>query len=199
MAVSEHPILFTGPMIRSILDGRKTMTRRVVKPQPPVRGAGMRDHKMALATDDEGENLRVYSQSAGSGSWSVRCPYGQPGDRLWVKEAITRGYCGDMNMSAYAADDSPTKADAWPWKLKTLPAMFCPYGLSRIMLEITGVRVERLQEIGHDDARAEGVRTDCNGILHLVDFRQLWDDINAKRAPWASNPFVWVIEFRMMK
>jgi hypothetical protein len=182
--MNERPILFSAPMVRALLDGSKTQTRRIVKPAPEWVG-----------------ERGVLSYRGKVGLPHAVCPHGQPGSRLWVKESIRRGYCGDMNLSSYDADGFPTKADAWPWKLQTLPSMFCPRGLSRITLEITGVRVERVQDISESDAIAEGVQllktqSALDRGVWAHRYAQLWDQINAKRAPWASNPWVWVLDFR---
>ena len=211
--LSAHPIIFSAPMVRAILDGRKTMTRRVVKPQPPARGVGMRDHKMALSTDDEGENLHVYSQSAGSGSWTARCPYGQPGDRLWVRETFAlRQDCEPdtdkaRHYAMYRADGGDA-ADPMNWHDyggKWKPSIFMPRWASRITLEVTGVRVEMLQAISQSNVFAEGLHNAQQSEIemrvgHTLSAQQcyfeLWDQINAKRAPWASNPWVFVIEFK---
>ena len=166
--MTERPILFNGPMVRAILDGRKTMTRRIVK-------AGTRD------------------------DWNA-CPYGVIGDRLWVRETWRcfggREYEYQQHQPSiiYRADDGPTHNEGG-WR----PSIFMPRWASRITLEITGVRVERLQDISEADAEAEG----CTGD-HRADrdsdaaqeFRSLWNQINGKRASWDSNPWVWVVEFR---
>jgi hypothetical protein len=147
-------------------------------------------------------------------------PYGMPGDRLWVKEAIRHvgGGC-----SEYIADRTPTVADAWPWKRDQLPGMFCPRGLSRITIEVTDVRVQRLQDISEEDARAEGAIsaiTELDGRAHdnaeeqwcrwskRIDktarvatargaFASLWFAINGKRGgcSWDDNPWVWPVTF----
>ena len=91
-----------------------------------------------------------------------------------------------MNMSVYAADGYPTDADCWPWKLNTLPSMFCPIGLSRITLEIVNVRVDKLGHLTHDDAVAEGVGS-------IEEFKNLWRSINGE---WDDKLWVWIVEFR---
>jgi hypothetical protein len=180
---SERPIIFSGPMVRAILHGRKTQTRRVVHGGGPV----------AL------------------GDAVKRCPYWA--DTLWVRETIRlkeRWNDGreDRVVSVYCADDEPTLADAWPWKREVLPSIHCPRGLSRITLRVTAVRVERLQEISEDDAVAEGLigatvddphyPTSGRWVTARERYELLWDSINAKRAPWASNPFVWVVSFEVL-
>jgi hypothetical protein len=216
--VGEKPILFSAPMVRAILAGTKSQTRRVIR-APRGLGVGVYTEEgkvvEVVATDEDGDPADV----------EIRRPY-DVGDRLWVKEAIR--HIGD-GLSVYIADGEPTKADAWPWKVKALPGMYCPRGLSRITLEITGVRVERLQAITEEDARAEGVSPigedigcPCEGEdeepgphipacswshegidpyaePHRAAFAVLWDALNGKRAPWASSPWVWVVEFRRVE
>ena len=173
--MKEHPILFSAPMVRAILAGTKTQTRRVVKPQPHHGQVG----RMANlgGTDwamDDGDL---------SGLW--RCPYGQPGDRLWVRETWAAvhfsfdhetGYCDDLHGShdippaktpywtpVYAADDYHEKHiddRGFPWR----PSIHMPRWASRITLEIVSVRVERLNEISEDDAMAEGVETTMRAV-----------------------------------
>lgn len=194
----ERPILFSGPMVRAILEGRKTQTRRVVKPQPNEYSAHC--GWVGGPSLPEGEGACKCKP--------IRYPYGVPGDRLWVKEAIALDFKdGEYAQSSYVADGDLTKADAWPWKLKTLPAMFCPRGLSRLTLEVKAVRVERLQEISQADAQEEGMRgplidIELDRIVNQVGvspreaYGRLWDSINAKRGHGReTNPWVWVVEF----
>jgi len=183
--VKERPILFSAPMVRAILEGRKTQTRRVVKhveTNEPV-------------TSDP----RPYNKP---------CPYGQPGDRLWVRETwldlgdgITPD--GDMKPCGYLyRSDHDKNTMKGQWK----PSIFMPRAASRITLEITGIRVERLQHISADDAISEGIEKqglrwrDYHGDeLGWLDpcqsYRTLWESINGPGS-WALNPWVWVIEFR---
>ncbi len=208
--MSERPILFSAPMVRAILAGTKTQTRRVVKPQPHPLG------------DDP-----VTAKK--------RCPYGQPGDRLWVRETFAvRGnedghpertdgtLCGEREAPRfYRADCKQTDYGMWQLPDGSLlegwrSSLHMPRWASRITLEVVSVRVERLQNISEPDAQAEGCLPDkhfLNQLSHLRGsdavravpsklytakerFAQLWDSINAKRAPWASNPWVWAVEFR---
>ncbi len=173
--MKEKPILFSAPMVRAILDGRKRQTRRIMNPQP---------------------------REGPVSAWS-RCPYGVEGDRLWVKEAIEVMPIafGSVVRSQFSADGTLTKADAWPWKLRKLPGMFMPKGLCRLRLAITGVRIERLQAITEEDAAAEGVDPMVvlpgDVVSHVSGFAMLWDAINHDRAPWDSNPWVWVVSFKL--
>lgn len=176
--MKERPILFSGEMVRAILDGRKTQTRRVVKPPPPSNSGGTSEI-FALAK---------------------QCPYGQPGDWLWVREtwapAATEGYDkrDDGGLIWYRATDE--RVCMGPWR----PSIFMPRQVSRIMLEITDVRVERLQDITEEDAKAEGVAAwhdTANGTVYRPEFEMLWDSINGKRGyGWDMNPWIWVIEFK---
>lgn len=185
--VKERPIIFSGPMVRAILAGRKTQTRRVMSPQPVQADNLFHWHKTAW---DIGGAL--VSDSAPVDF----CPYGQPGDRLWVRETwcLTAAPC-----TLYRADD---KRDQQYWSLlKWKPSIFMPRRASRLTLEIVAVRVERLQDITEDDAVAEGCQPWMkNGQMvdtAASDFVHLWSDINEKRGySWESNPWVWVIEFR---
>lgn len=188
--MKERPILFSAPMIRALLDGRKTQTRRILKPQPQAGTEEvLENHGNVFQPWSDTESRLLPDQN-----W--RCPYGVPGDRLWVKEGIVRGYGNDMQMSRYSADGLPTVADAWPWQRNHLASIHCPRRLSRILLEVNGVRVERLQDISETDAAAEGV----NGISSLIPtsrdaYRQLWKDLNGAGS-WDSNPWIWVVSFK---
>ena len=203
--MKERPILFSGPMVQAILDGRKTMTRRVCKYQPSVsvRKAGS-----------------MWGIKGGDALWHfghkiVSCPYGQPGDRLWVRETwmpFTEQGC-PVGATIYRATDHPEPDGDSPLRWK--PSIFMPRWASRITLEITAVRVERVQDISEKDAKAEG----CGGYVggegpmsesvlaiepgynHPNFFRDgfayLWDSLNAKRGyGWDANPWVWVISFK---
>lgn len=191
--VKSTPIMFTAPMVLALLDGSKTQTRRTVK----LNDAGRVARK--------GKQWHVDDPNA-----VLACPYGVVGDRLWVKEAIHA--CDDREWDdgtpciEYVADRHVHHDAAWVWKRRGLPSMFMPRGLSRITREITNVRLQSLQDISWEDALAEGVRRweeyiseDPYCILNMHDprhaFSQLWESINSKRAPWSSNPWVWVVEF----
>jgi hypothetical protein len=199
----DRPILFSAPMVRALLAGTKTQTRRIVKPQPEVCGADW------LAKRRDGPAQFLYYWPRGDG-YAVNdrfvaesCPYGQPGDRLWVRESIHRGDA----CARYSADGSVVNLADWRWKRDNLPSIHCPRELSRITLEITGVRVERLQGISEVDAKAEGIRWTDAGPLHAhLDggfnfptardaYERLWGDINGPGS-WDANPWVWVVEFK---
>ena len=167
----EHPILFSGEMVRAILNGRKTQTRRVVT-----------QAKMQDATED------VIGLLWRAGE--IRCPYGTRGDSLWVRETFAIwGQFQDGPAYCYRADGD--KAGIM-WK----PSIHMPRKASRIMLSVERIRVERLQNITEDDAAAEGIER--NSGPYILDFARLWDQINAKRGhTWSSDPWVWVVEFSL--
>lgn len=195
--MKERPILFKAPMVRAILDGSKTQTRRVVKQDRE----GLLDCKPTPAWD---------------AFWQcVACPYGKPGDRLWVRETWSADAWFDGNApndipdSAYIAYVSGRHAVAWPAAMgKVRASIHMPRWASRILLEVTDVRVERLQDISEADARAEGVKVDGNGhavrdeVVNVggarTAFAELWESINGPDS-WAANPWVWVIEFRRVE
>lgn len=205
--MAEHPILFSAPMVRAILEGRKTQTRRIVKPQPEAVLGG---HLLPLKPS---------------------CPFGYIGDRLWVRE--TWGYrvgCG-VNPTTeavieYRADSTRatlpvpagesglprqrpnmTDAELLAWWESWRPSIHMPRWASRITLEVTGVRVERLNVISARDALAEGIEHGdwadiqhdvAHGISVVDQFRQLWESINGAGS-WDANPRVWVVEFRRVE
>lgn len=218
--MKERPILFSGPMVRALLNGSKTQTRRVVKPQPPnhmgtVRGLGNRDWQFV-------QDSHTLADSAST--W--RCPYGQPGDRLWVREAFAdlRGtgiehrptLSSAIQRYAFAAD---TKAGSYgddarkQYGIRWKPSIHMPRAASRITLEITSVRVERLQDISEADAIAEGCAKNHNnyywggphkagGLKQMATARQayqdLWESINGPGS-WEANPWVWVVGFKRVE
>jgi hypothetical protein len=191
--MKERPILFSGPMVRAILAGRKTMTRRVVKPQPyllyrpETYKVVVDEYGQARWMDEEGhsEHTRGWDNPA-----YLECPYGMPGDRLWVRETWRFGGCGDKQ---YRADGEV------PLRCKWKPSIFMPRWASRITLEITGVCVDRLQDISVNDAREEGIsEKECPNWHAVTDFAALWESINGRES-WDANPWVWVVEFRKVQ
>ena len=181
--MNEHPILFSTEMIRAILDGRKTQTRRVIKPQYPKFSHGFGGCFFCGDGDDG------IIEVAGV----LYCPYGVPGDTLWVREMWAMADNGHTYYRADYPASIPMRATklfgGTGWK----PSIHMPRSASRLTLEVINVRVERVQEISEEDAIAEGVAS--------VDlFASLWDTINAKRGyAWDTNPWVWVVEFKVQR
>jgi hypothetical protein len=191
-------------MVRALLAGTKTQTRRAVKPRPEESPEGNLCGAW-LSRPLGGLLLPKVSDIA------THCPYGQAGDRLWVREAFSGPWCmeaqdgcaavppskwGEGSRIWYWADGDPTYGD---WT-RPRPSIHMPRWASRILLEITAVRVERLQDISEVDARAEGIQELIDaGVGHdgspIDTYRALWDGINGEGA-WALNPWVWVVEFR---
>ena len=214
-----RPILFSAPMVRAILEGRKTQTRRVVKPQPYCpRSSVVNQNGLWKFTP-------LY---LGHEPDFIKCPYGMDGDRLWVKETMSQ----PAGIIHYRADNID-HSSVWRWQ----PSIFMSRYFSRILLEITGVRVERLQEISEADAMAEGClftdygrecghfgkwrdvgdctaqvnthpqrngwswdktkdASECLGTAYWA-YANLWNHVNGEGA-WDLNPWVWVIEFKRL-
>jgi hypothetical protein len=162
--MKERPILFSAPMVRALLDGRKTQTRRVVK----LRG------KFADGADVVVHGGRVWKPARVDYSGYVACPYGQPGDRLWVRETFSEFDTHHGKEVWYRAEsDDPSYWHNVTWR----PSIFMPRRLSRITLELTGVRVVRLKEISAADVLAEGC-TITTPAFPKADYLDLWDKIN---------------------
>ena len=183
--MKERPILFSAPMVRALLAGTKTQTRRIVK----ARDLEWMDVHQGLREPDNAE----------------RCPYGQPGDRLWVRETFaridgqTRPWIETDYQATYTHGDR--LGDTLGIKKRWTPSIHMPRHASRITLEVTGVRVERLQDISEADAIAEGVRNSLHlpgGRFARENFEHLWWTIHGDGS-WESNPWVWVIEFKRVE
>jgi hypothetical protein len=213
--MKERPILFNSEMVRAILDGRKTMTRRVIK--FPER-AYTPDLSWIASVNPDGAGGWVawgpmpvsdeFSINAYPDGGGIKCPYGQPGDLLWVRE--TWAHKSEWTKPAYKADwktpDHAIKTMGAKWK----PSIHMPRWASRITLRVLDVRVERVQEITEADAHHEGWFYQNHPLDKRYDpvtmdtarqwFLGLWDSINAKRGyPWDSNPWVWVVSFEVVK
>jgi hypothetical protein len=206
--MTEKPILFKSDMVSAILDGIKTQTRRVIK-LPPVINLGhweVSDIGGHGIIDSQGylvPNIPcIWHTHSG---WCIACPYGKIGDQLWVRE--TFAYDDENREFLYRADNND-KTKNWDlnrygsgsshynWK----SSIFMPRKASRIQLEITNIRIERLNDISDDDAKAEGVTNVLAGgiydfIGHIKSYQRLWEQINGNGS-WSENPFVWVIEFK---
>lgn len=217
MTVRVRPVIFSGEMVRRILDGTKSQTRRICRkaydefnePAGAVHpdGAGTGWIAWWPGPVSAEETVRRYPGAEG-----FRCPFGLPGDHLYVRETWrARWTMPEDGRSAnedlgrpigvlaehtiYRADEEWHKGAGWK------PAIHMPRECSRILLEITAVRVERLQAIGTEDIKAEGIWS-TEPLTHSQyrqRFHAVWDAINRKRAPWAKNPWVWAITFKRLK
>ncbi|WP_400258240.1 hypothetical protein [Serratia nevei] len=211
--MKERPVIFNGEMVLAILDGRKTQTRRVIK----------LSHERGMVNPViRGRNGEISSISCRLAP--TLCPFGQVGDRLWVREtfAILGNEDGcpiDWDGNLIKGDEKHAariyKASCWQepgnyglWSIPDRdtqyegawrPSIHMPRWASRISLEITAVRVERLNDISEEDAKAEGVKAGvCPGhehMMHQVAFSELWQSIYGAES-WRANPWVWVIEFK---
>jgi len=208
----ERPILFSAPMIGAILSGSKSQTRRTVRTVPSCHDADRAVPALLVKRGEHAGSCVVLDDKLGPAwspaggdpyrpyQWHDRLsPFGEPGDRLWVREtwrpmswSLHGTPARGETEIEYRADvgDRDDDTERAPWR----PSIFLPRWASRITLEVTGVRVERLQAVTEADAKAEGVRPNHLGF-HREMFCTLWDAINAKRAPWASNPWIWVVSF----
>jgi hypothetical protein len=182
-----RPILFSAPMIRALLDGRKTETRRVMKPQP--------------VWDD--------------GEIDIECPYGRPGDLLWVRE---RGWLAKSKLAFIPHvmnEELSEPASPDGTKYKAIPSIHMPRWASRLTLEITGTHAHRLQEISDEDAKAEGIENLGSGrtgqtlwrnygapqnpdLSARYSFQTLWQSINGQES-WGANPWIWALTFKVHK
>ena len=194
----EKPILFSAPMVRAILEGKKTQTRRVVKPtQSTPRVAPLRMEPWLIdgeqETDDHGLPCWAgyHPDYPGEAKW-FSCPYGGVGDHLWVRETWNCIDTGRLTQRQDWVRYRATDGEEMYWR----PSIHMPRWASRLTLEITGVRVERVQDITHDDAVAEGCYEVEGRSWGRLGFSQLWDSINAKRGySWEANPWVWCVGF----
>lgn len=210
--MKERPIPLKAHEVRSILEGRQTQLRRVVRPQPTERGEHINWRRYRVIGNEIVQEVQLVD---GSHRYerTIHCPFGQPGDRLWVRETWNSGWCDKI---IYRADGGSAKRAGYAKEPRWRPSIHMPRWASRITLEITNVRVERLKEISEEDAKAEGVRAFTkDGVLKKffiedgdytwadaprfprTAFSMLWDSINLKRGfGWDANPWVWVIEFK---
>lgn len=187
----ERPILFSGPMVRALLAGTKTQTRRIAK---PIKHPDLGNLYDAGAFVLEREPQHVIDRA---------CPYGKPGDRLWVRETWAFGIHAmaakrdEDGPFVYAADGTTQGRLGDRWR----PSIHMPRNACRLVLEIGGVRIERLQAISEADSWAEGIPSkglqfyDGRPATAKDAFESLWNEINGPAA-WAANPWVWVVEFR---
>lgn len=215
-ATKAKPILFSAPMVLAILDGRKTQTRRIINPQLGPEAYFSDFEGGYVASGLIGDIPKEFR------SGIIRCPYGTVGSELWVREtwatdlhceqdspaaiaraAMEAGYTVDAKHPAaaiwYASDSSVRRwGDFHDVQGRWRPSIHMPRWASRITLRITGIRVERVQDITEEDAKAEGVEpdkaTDHPQGVYYTAFRDIWHKINGPES-WAANPWVWVVSF----
>lgn len=245
MVVKERPILFSAPMVRAILDGRKTQTRRVVSPQsdPSLNryrreidrfrcvGTDVKSGKLLFEAGNFAGPINAFRDGRDSVKADISCSFGQPGDRLWVRETHAildcrpdvvlhdQPYPPTAEWPAgvyYSASDreNPTEPfevqyivppDQWRPTYDTdhqilRPSIHMPRWASRITLEVTRMRVERLQGMSGEDVDAEGIREGAYPPARRINYANLWDSLNAKRGyGWDVNPWVWVVEFKRLE
>lgn len=219
--MKERPILFSAAMVQAILAGNKTQTRRAVKlphenrlgvwEKTTMGGPNMRDSKGNTHPEVEA----LYHTRTGD---CITCPHGEPGDQIWVKESWKAAMGWDSIKPSeidphapilFPADGAEKHGESWdddePKQYgKLRPSIFMPRWASRIQLEITGIRVERLQDCSELDAISEGcistavlneAKDDYTGLYAQEHYRILWESINGSGS-WDKNPFVWVIQFK---
>lgn len=200
----ERPIIFGGESVRAILAGKKTQTRRVVSFESLRPESFGHADVGAVRREANGFHCRAGDFNV----WSrkpLRCPYGVVGDRLWVRETWRALKRFDVHtiktgsMIAYEADANT--GDRMPTPIGRMgrkrSPLFMPRWASRLTLEVTEVRVERLQSISEEDAKAEGKGVTWGGGCFHRSFAGGWDALNAKRGfSWESNPWVWAVSFR---
>ncbi|MBR7483189.1 hypothetical protein G3W48_07585 [Klebsiella pneumoniae] len=219
--MKERGMIFNGEMVRAILDGRKTQTRRPIKwKQTRFTEIGEREDGSKWPWSEDAEHTCDF--------WHP-CPFGAVGDRIWVRETwgvVSHAFSDDGLMIDWVPDRPATAIHEMPfgngyysgyaiyaadgdftwgdddgyedgrscWK----PSIHMPRAASRILLEITNVRVERLRSMSQDDARAEGVIAASGPMEAGLAFRELWDSIYGEES-WKANPWVWVIEFKRVE
>lgn len=205
--MKETPILFSANMVKAILEGRKTQTRRIIKLQPKKQHSFI---SQSTVLDKSNRITWTYSDENSINCVEVKFPFGKIGDFLWVKET----YQIQGNTTKYYVYKADKNESIKNWK----PSLFMPKSAARIWLRITNVRVERLNDISEEDAIAEGIeskfpdfcdsiRYGFNGKLHynylekgimqinsITSFETLWQSIHSEQS-WNDNPLVWVIEF----
>ncbi len=223
--MKETGLMFKAPLVRAILEGHKTQTRRVVKGvkhfpdwgsavgmvggawlygSPAALGLAERGDRWSVTLDDDHIKRMCTREAYGWGA-GAGCPMGLPGDRIYVREA--HAHHPQFAQMAFRADGEEFEdADGFLWEPKWTPAIHMKKEDARIWLEITGVRVEHLQQITEADAKAEGVQPwpcdhprrscadiGCNGPDYLAGFRHIWESTGGD---WNADPWVWVIDFK---
>ncbi|EBS5022316.1 hypothetical protein A9C54_002489 [Salmonella enterica subsp. enterica serovar Hvittingfoss] len=204
--MSERGMIFNGEMVRAILDGRKTQTRRPIK--------WKQTRFTEIAERDDGSLWPWAEDCERGGDIWFACPYGEIGDRIWVREtfrvhsratdvatlvyraSVRNSWTEQTHRVPVAVCNKPATPEKWT------PSIHMPRWASRILLEITDVRVERLRDLSEEDAKSEGITPSAGGVLpgweYRINFRDLWMDIYGTDN-WEANPWVWVIEFKRVE
>lgn len=194
--MTERGMIFNADMVRAVLDGRKTQTRRMLTPRQlkMIDTAAAIGECYPLESGHQHENSQSYYRE-----W---CPFGGVGDRLWVRETFAPGLCTATTIAYRATHKPEDLEEGWYERIKWTPSIHMPRWASRITLEITGVRVERLASVSKEDARAEGYpterATDGGNSDPWLWFRDLWDGLYPEQS-FKVNPWVWVIEFKRVE
>jgi hypothetical protein len=211
--MKECPILFSAPMVRALLAGTKTQTRRVIKDDLDDEErlhVGMYCPTVIDRHGYEQPGEEVFGAWTTDGDWAMKCPYGKPGDLLWVREAwhAPVNFDGVPPPIQYEAIGDGSDETGIEWG-KGRPSIFMLRWASRILLEVTDVRVQRLQDISEEDAIAEGIGLNhgAAGVkltggdqlpVAIAMYRDLWESINGADS-WAANPWVWAVSFKRIK
>lgn len=199
-------MIFNAEMVRAILDGRKTQTRRPIK--------WKQTRFTEIAERDDGSLWPWAEDCERGGDIWFACPYGEIGDRIWVREtfrvhsratdvatlvyraSVRNSWTEQTHRVPVAVCNKPATPEKWT------PSIHMPRWASRILLEITDVRVERLRDLSEEDAKSEGITPPAGGVLpgweYRINFRDLWMDIYGTDS-WEANPWVWVIEFKRVE
>jgi len=207
--MKEHPIIFKLDLVEAILSGKKTETRRIIKPQPSeMEGVPPDPKEMNYYCTDypPGGWAYYWGEAPWNSSKAIRCPYGLVGDKLWVRETT---YVDGTGYLRYKADESTvfqTHPKGWDKPIgRTIPSIHMPRWVCRLILEVIDIKVEILQDITLEGVIAEGFDLDlslCDTLELKRDaargyFKIKWNEINAKRGySWESNPWVWVVKFK---
>lgn len=226
--MKERPILFSTPLVRAILQGTKTQTRRVIDPQWPTAptthgywGCGVAREGATYPTKKDrvrSDAYHVHTRFSDGRDVFIYCPFGKPGDRLWVRETWAVGdsdpdevlrdqrrgsivYAADLTDAELAESKRVVRSVPELAKIyrgnRWRPSIHMPRWASRVELEITDIRAERLQSISESDAQAEGVAQ--FGWPYVPTFMSLWDRVVGEGASWNANPWVWVVSFRRVE
>ncbi|EIV5115825.1 hypothetical protein L8909_003464 [Salmonella enterica] len=204
--MKERGMIFNAEMVRAILDGRKTQTRRPIK--------WKQTRFTEIAERDDGSLWPWAEDCERGGDIWFACPYGEIGDRIWVREtfrvhsratdvatlvyraSVRNSWTEQTHRVPVAVCNKPATPEKWT------PSIHMPRWASRILLEITDVRVERLRDLSEEDAKSEGITPPAGGVLpgweYRINFRDLWMDIYGTDS-WEANPWVWVIEFKRVE